>query len=341
MAEERKKLRLAFIGCGSHSSRTLQPNAHLVEEIDMVAMCDLDEAKAKAAAQRWGVPAWYTDINAMLAKEAPDAVVVVGPPGMMQPITKDMLTRGVPVLTEKPPALTAALAQELVDVVDKCGSLGMVATHWRHAPPYARARDLIASEAFGARSHCCGWFYAPGPTRATWGLKDGLTAYLMAQGVHLLDATRSLMGDVSEVRATAFCDGGQFNSCSVSLAFADGATGALSMAAHAPYSTGHRVFGTGGAFVEIENARELRCAMPPFWTGHKAVDYENHSFQTWNCSPAMPGYGGLGYMQELQHFAQSILAHDQPVASIRDGRDAMLVLEAIIESALTGKPLTL
>jgi len=252
-----------------------------------------------------------------------------------------MLTRGVPVLTEKPPAVSAALAQELVDVVEQRGRVGMVATHWRHAPPYARARELMASEAFGARSHCCGWFYAPGPTGPIWGLEDGLTSYLLGQGVHLLDCTRSLMGDVSQVRATAFCDGDQFHSCSVSLEFADGATGTLSMAARAPYWTGHRVFGTGGAFVEVENGRELRCALPPFWTGHKAVDYENHSFQTWNFSPHMPGYGGQGYVQELQHFAECVLAGEQPVASIRDGRDAMVVLEAIIESAITGKSVTL
>jgi len=95
------RLRLGFIGCGSHSSRTLQPNARLVDQIELVGMCDLDATKAQAAALRWGTAA-YDDVEVMLAEAAPDAVVVVGPPTMMQPLTKEMLGRGLHVFTEKP-----------------------------------------------------------------------------------------------------------------------------------------------------------------------------------------------------------------------------------------------
>ena len=340
-AEQSERIRLGFIGCGGHSSATLQPNAHLVEEIDVVAMCDLDESKARSAAQRWGVKSSYTDYDKMLAEQQPDAVVVVGPPTMMQPITKEMLSRKMNVFTEKPPAVTAALAKELVDASDASGAVGMVATHWRHAPPYARTRELMAQDGFGQPSHCHGWFYAPGPVGPTWGGDDGLTGYLLAQGVHLVDCTRSLMGNVTHVSATARAESPQFDSCAVCLEFASGANGTLSLLARAPYWTGHRVFGTGGAFVEVQNARELRSAVPPFWTGETGVDYLNHSFQTWNPSPHMPGYGGLGYMQELQHFAQCILRKDQPVASLRDGYEAMRVLEAIRESIQTGKVVAL
>jgi len=335
--ESRTQIRLAFIGCGGHSSRTLQPNAHLVEEIDTVAMCDLDEAKARSAAERWGVKACYTDYDKMLAEQELDAVVVCGPPTMMQPITKDMLSRGINVFTEKPPAVTAALAKELVDASEASGAVGMVATHWRHAPPYAKARALMAQEAFGEPSHCYGWFYAPGPAGPIWGAEDGLTGWLLAQGVHLVDCTRSLMGEAAKVSAASKGTADAFDSAAATLTFTNGATGSLSMLARAPYWTGHRVFGTGGAFAEVQNARELRCALPPFWTGEQGVDYENLSFQTWSPSPHIPGYGGMGYMQEFQHFAQSILAGEQPVSSLKDGYENMRVLEAIQESAVTGK----
>ncbi len=329
--------RIAFIGCGGHSSRTLMPNAHLATNLDMVAMCDLDAAKAQTAATRWGVAESFSDYDEMLQKVEPDGVIVVGPPPMMQPITKDLLGRGINVLTEKPLAMTAALAKELVDASQASGALGMMATHWRHAPPYQRAQALMAQDAFGAPSHCHGWFYAPGPVAPIWGSNDALQAYVLGQGVHLLDCTRALMGDVAQVSASALATQDNFSSCAVNLTFASGATGTLSMASRAPYWTGHRVFGAAGAFVEVQNARDLKCAVPPMWTGEAGFDYNNHSFQTWNFSPAVPGYGGLGYLQELEHFAECIMAGKQPVASIEDGYQAMRVLEAIHEAATTGK----
>jgi len=200
-----RAFRLAFIGCGSHSSRTLQPNARMVDRIALRAMCDPDKAKAQAAAPRWGAPAWYTDYRRMLDKEDLDGVVVVGPPEMMAPITKDVLLRGTPALTEKPPAIDAAGAKELVEASEKSGVPGMVATHWRHAPAYAKARALMEDDRFGEPTHCQAWFFAPGPAAAR-GEMSALTSYLIFQGVHVMDCTRALMGDVVEVSARARSD---------------------------------------------------------------------------------------------------------------------------------------
>lgn len=335
------KARIAFIGCGGHSSRTLQPNAHAAANVELVAMCDLDEAKARSAARRWGVNAWFTDYNEMLERVKPDGVIVVGPPTMMQPIAKDLLSRGVNVMMEKPPAMTAALAKELVDACRASGARGMVATHWRHATPYAKARALLNQESFGPVTHCVGWFYAPGPTGPIWGTTDGFAAYVIGQGVHLVDCTRALMGDVTSVYATAKCQGELFDSCAVALVFANGATGLLSMASNAAYQTGHRIFSSTGSFLEVEDAKRLRYAILPSWTGQPTSDYENHSFQTWSYGPAQPGYGGLGYLEEITHFADCLLRGEQPQASIEDGYQAMRVLEAIRESALSGKAIDL
>ncbi len=54
----------------------------------------------------------------------------------------------------------------------------------------------------------------------------------------------------------------------------------------------------------------------------------------------MPGTTGGGYLQELTHFATSIVAGRQPVASLEDGYRALTVLEAIRESVRSGKPVT-
>ncbi|MDA0747485.1 MAG: Gfo/Idh/MocA family oxidoreductase [bacterium] len=80
---------------------------------------------------------------------------------------------------------------------------------------------------------------------------------------------------------------------------------------------------------------------PPYffvWIG--ILSYINLSFQTWTFSGSGPGVTGGGYIQELTHFAQAILAGTQPSASLEDGYRALCVLEAIRESVRSGKPVS-
>lgn len=338
MSDER--IRLAFVGCGRHSTGTLLPNARLMREVELVAMCDLDEQKAQRAAKRYGAEHCYTDYHQMLEKEELDAVVVCGPPSMMQPIAKELLSTGMNVFMEKPPALTSSLCAELVEASKKSGAFCMVATHWRHGPAYSKARQLIHEGKLGEPNLCHGWFFAPGPVGPGW-VDDAFMMFLLGQGVHLVDCTRSLLGDVEVVQAQARQTKGEFFSCSVLLKFTNGANGTLSMVARAPYWTGHRVFGSKGCFVEVQNCQDLICGVLPLWTGEGAFDYAQHSFQTWSHGPARQSYGGDGYLEELQHFAHSLLEGKQPVASIEDGYRALRVLEAVERSARSGEAVAL
>ena len=62
------QVRLGFVGCGGHSTRSLQPNIPQIEEIDFVAAAELDEARASQSARRYGVKP-YTDFKEMIAAE--------------------------------------------------------------------------------------------------------------------------------------------------------------------------------------------------------------------------------------------------------------------------------
>ncbi len=94
--------RVGFVGCGNHANARLYPATKLVQEIDLVAVCDLDRAKAEATAKRWGVPTFYTDLDAMLADEQLDAVVICGPPQMHVSVGKHCLAKGLHIFVEKP-----------------------------------------------------------------------------------------------------------------------------------------------------------------------------------------------------------------------------------------------
>ena len=62
-----ERIKLGFIGCGAHSSKSLQPNVPVIDEIDFVAVADLDEGRAKKSAERYGVKP-YTDFKEMISR---------------------------------------------------------------------------------------------------------------------------------------------------------------------------------------------------------------------------------------------------------------------------------
>jgi predicted dehydrogenase len=83
-------------------------------EVDPVAVCDISAASAEAAAERFGVPAAFTDRTTMLERVRPDVVHVTAPPDAHFEIAVDALDAGAHVIVEKPLAASAAEATALI-----------------------------------------------------------------------------------------------------------------------------------------------------------------------------------------------------------------------------------
>src|SRR3972149_1683945 len=96
------KVRLAVIGAGRQCTTALMPSIPFVEEIDLVAICDLRQELAERNARNFGARAACTDFTKMLREEAPDAVMVVGPPQMHEELGLAVLEGGHHLFIEKP-----------------------------------------------------------------------------------------------------------------------------------------------------------------------------------------------------------------------------------------------
>ncbi|NOZ21268.1 MAG: Gfo/Idh/MocA family oxidoreductase [Planctomycetes bacterium] len=334
------QIRLAFVGCGGHSSGSLQPNVPMIDEIDFVAVADLDESRGAKSAKRYGVKA-YTDFKEMINTENLDAVAIVGPPEMHHQLGIECLRMGVNVFLEKPPAVTAAGAEELCAAAEESGKAGMVATMWRHDPAHKIMKQFMEDPEFGQPTFFEGHFIAPGPRSAIWGAETAFMGYLLAQGVHIVDCTRFLMGDITQVHTAAFEGEGGAVSMAVSLQFASGAAGIMGLAAAAPVlQTRMLVVGDGGGMVEVYNGNHVRASKKQSWCGTPG-GYMDYPTLEWNQGWGQPGYRRIAYAEELKHFAQCLIAGEQPHASLEDSHQAMRVLEAIDESRRTGKPVEL
>src|SRR5687767_14862856 len=98
--------RICIIGAGALSSRRIYPNIGAAGG-QLVGTCDLDEKKAATNARRFGGTA-YTDLNRMLDEQKPDGVMICVGPRFHAKLATQVLRKGYPVYTEKPPAETAA-----------------------------------------------------------------------------------------------------------------------------------------------------------------------------------------------------------------------------------------
>jgi len=334
------KLRMAFIGCGSQAS-LLQANIALIDAIDFVATCDLVAEKAERNARRFGARAAYTDFREMIEAEKPEAVGICGPPQMHHELGLACLELGCHVFMEKPPATSAAEARQLVEAARQACRFGMVATHWRHAPAHRMARQLAEDEGFGKMLGFRCKYAAPGPKSPIWGLDSVVRSFLLGQAIHPVDCMRFLVGsEVEGLYATIAEEHDGTTSFAITFRFESGAAGTMNL-----FGGTHTlmmetaIIGASGRCVEVEEAARLRYfkEQPPVGAG----GYTDTPAITWHQGNLYRGYARPGYLEELEHFADSLLADRQPRSSLEDAYRDMVVLEAIIESARSGEAVRL
>jgi predicted dehydrogenase len=144
------KARIAVIGTGWWSTYTHIPALLANPAAELVALCDADDQRLRAAAQAYGVARIYADHQTMLANEALDGIVIATPHATHFQLAKDSLAHGKHVLVEKPMVLYATDAQELVDLAAQHGRELIIGYPWHYGPHARRARELIHSGELGA-----------------------------------------------------------------------------------------------------------------------------------------------------------------------------------------------
>jgi predicted dehydrogenase len=105
-------MRVALIGAGQIARQHLSCLKTL-PGVQVAGVCDLSPAVAESIAERYGVPAWFTDHAAMLREVKPEVVHVTTPPTSHFRLAMDALQSGAHVLVEKPATVRLAELEEL------------------------------------------------------------------------------------------------------------------------------------------------------------------------------------------------------------------------------------
>ena len=112
--------RAGMIGSGNICEFHVAAVKKLAPHVELVGICDLDPARAKDNAEKWGTTA-YADLDALVAAGA-NVIHVLTPPSSHAKVARAALERGCHVLIEKPIAEDADEARQLVhDINVKVG----------------------------------------------------------------------------------------------------------------------------------------------------------------------------------------------------------------------------
>ncbi len=145
-------MRFCLIGCGEHAVSSHGPSLALYAAshpgLELAGCCDTDAAKAEAFRERFHFARAYGDPDTMLDVERPDAVAVVVPVRFACPVGTRVLSRGIPLLLEKPPGETVGDVDRLAAAAREGGRDGRAVPHQvafnrRYAPLVARLRERV------------------------------------------------------------------------------------------------------------------------------------------------------------------------------------------------------
>ncbi len=142
---------IALIGCGGITQHHL--NAYKNAGYKVVALCDVDAARAEARRQEFFPEAQvYTDAQALLRRDDIEVVDIATHPADRVPLLHAALGARKHVLSQKPFVLDLDEGERLVELAERNGVKLAVNQNGRWAPHVAYMRGLVAAGELGAIS---------------------------------------------------------------------------------------------------------------------------------------------------------------------------------------------
>jgi UDP-N-acetyl-2-amino-2-deoxyglucuronate dehydrogenase len=201
-----RKIRIAIVGCGRISKNHFGSIDRHRDELELVAVCDIDPVALADHSKKCHVPA-YRDLEEMLQREKIDLVVLCTPSGIHCSQTVAVASHKVHVMTEKPMATRWNDGVRMVRACDEAGVRLFVVKQNRRNTTLQLLKRAVAERRFG-KIHMVHlnvfWtrpqsYYDQGNGwRGTWEFDGGA---FMNQASHYVDLLDWLIGPVEKVQA--------------------------------------------------------------------------------------------------------------------------------------------
>jgi predicted dehydrogenase len=334
------------LGIGRHHIRGYRshPNA------EVTAIADLDVTRLAEIGDQYGIDKRYPSGEEMIAKEELDVVSIATPNKFHKPLTIAALEAGCHVLCEKPMAMNAGEAREMLAAARRAGKRLMIDFSYRFSEQSqalkAQVDAGVLGEVYFARTL---WHRRRGlPRFGGWFGQKAISGGgpLIDLGVHRLDLALWLMGYPRPVwvmgrtynpiaSALAAEQGVDYDVEDLAVAmisFDNGATLEIeaSWAAHIQEREWMetRLFGTKGGLVQrnLNETYEFEAEI--------YLEQEGAHFDMKLHVPARPA----PHQNAMYHFCDSLVNDTPHIATGEEGLLVMEILDAIYKSAESGQP---
>lgn len=345
-------LKVGLIGCGNVVSYGHKPALTSLTDVQLVALADVTEARRKIGQDWFGLSDenLYSDYHDVLARRDVEAVAITVPQAFRREIVLDAIKAGKHVLSEKPIALTPAIAAELIAAADAAGvTFGMV-HNYHFLPEYRRIKELLDSGTIGdlrvLTMHYLGVIDYPGAAeyKADWRHTMAAGGGVLTDMIHGVYLAEWLFGAPAQ-QVMAFVDAPTYAHRSpvvedlalVQVAFPTG------------YATIHMGWGQGVGGVDASgSAGHLRMRYNQYQTSGFNQPAELYTVREWDRTdytldnlPTHMDNIARSFTQLWANFRDAIRDRQPTIAPAQAGARALELALAAYQSGVTGQIVTL
>lgn len=327
-----KELRIGVIGVGRMGERHIVAYQQL-PGVKVEAIADTDQQRLKEVARKYGIDQFHNDYCQLLEVPDIDAVSICTPDDYHKEPAVASAEAGKHILLEKPIATSLEDADAIIKAASKNNVILMIGYTARFIRAFQYAKMAIDDGMLGDIFFVHAFWYNAADIEGLSRIatRDSIITFL---ATHPADLLQWYLGRVERV----FCEAGTFawenpadlaDTASISLRFKSGAIGYISCSwagRGAAYKVKFQVeiLGRDGV-AEINTVNEtLRVS-----SAKRGVELPLH----YDPSDALRA--------ELAHFIECVRNNRKPLVSGEDGKQALKVTLAAVESARSNRPVTL
>ena len=321
------------------------------EKANLIAVCDLREDRLERARNEFPGVQTYTDFDEMLARPDIDVISVAVPSGLHAEFACRVMEAGKDCLVEKPVDITPEAAQKIIDCRNRTGRKCGVIHQNRFNVNMAPIKEAIDSGRLGKlllgtfevkwyRDQ--NYYNNDGGWRGTWAMDGG--GSLMNQAVHTVDLMQWLMGKPVEVYSKM----GVYNheieteDMTVSLfTFENGANATFvsSTDTFPGICTGIKVYGTRGSIEADGDVIKLWKMMDAPENEEREIlhQYGRGNGAAVQKDPTRP----FGHAYQVNDIIDAVRENRSPIITPDEAIKAVRIINAVYESARTGKKVLL
>jgi predicted dehydrogenase len=144
-----ENLRVGLLGLGAIAQVVHLPVLHSLEGVTLAGVCDVDRSKATAIADRFGIPRVYQSDDDVFKDSELDAVAICTPSYLHHTQAIAALQGNKHVLVEKPLAISADDANDVLKAAEGSGKTLMVAMNNRYRPDIQALRPFVKGGELG------------------------------------------------------------------------------------------------------------------------------------------------------------------------------------------------